>query len=177
MAFLVAGSLTLRDYAGTPAVVRVDGRRVSPRLIMLVANNIQLYGVFLRMAPSAVLDDGLLDVYFFPGRGAVRTLLHWGRLLISRHLDDPEVEMYRAQHIEIKTAHPLPVHVDGEPIGYTPVVIEVIPRALRLMIPLSAPATLFSDAAQHREPQTAWQRVMRRAKDAQSMLKEKSGPR
>ena len=32
--------------------VRVDGHRVSRRMVMLVANNIQLYGIVFRMAPA-----------------------------------------------------------------------------------------------------------------------------
>jgi diacylglycerol kinase (ATP) len=163
LAFVVAAGLTLRDYAGTAAVVRADGRRISRRLIMLVANNIQLYGAFMKMAPHAILDDGLLDVYCFRGRGAARAALHWLRLLLSQHLLDPEVEMYRAQRLEIKTARPLPVHVDGEPIGYTPVVVEVEPLSLNLMVPHGAPPTLFSDAVVSQEPIAPWQRMLRLA--------------
>jgi diacylglycerol kinase (ATP) len=164
LAFVVAAGLTLRDYAGTSAIVRADGRRVSRRLIMLVGNNIQLYGAFMKMAPNAILDDGLLDIYCFRGRGAARTVLHGLRLLLNQHLLDPEVDMYRARRLEIKTARPLPVHVDGEPIGYTPVVVEVEPRSLNLMVPHGAPPTLFSDAAELQEPATPWQRMLRLAK-------------
>ena len=130
LAFVVAAVITLGDYAGTAAIVRADGRRITRRLIMLVANNIQLYGAFLRMAPRAVLDDGLLDIYCFRGRGAARTLLHAIRLLFNRHLQDPEVDIYRARRLEVVAARPLPVHIDGEPIGYTPVVIDVVATGL-----------------------------------------------
>ena len=152
LAFVVAGILTLRDYAGTGAIVKADGKRIRRRLIMLVANNIQLYGAFMKMAPRAVLDDGLLDIYCFRGRGAARTILHTLRLFTSRHLQDPEVDIYRAQRLEIRTARPLPVHVDGEPIGFTPAVIDVIPQALRLLVPPGAPVTLFRGAAVQEEP-------------------------
>jgi diacylglycerol kinase (ATP) len=170
LAFVVAGLLTLRDYAGTSAIVRADGRRVTRRLIMLVANNIQLYGVFFKMAPRAVLDDGLFDIYCFRGRGAGRTLLHGLRILFNRHFVSPEVDAFRARRVEVRTARPLPVHVDGEPIGHTPVVIEVLPRAVKLVVPHSAPATLFSDRddteiAEDAE-ETAWQRMARLAKEA-----------
>jgi diacylglycerol kinase (ATP) len=180
LAFVVAAALTLRDYAGTSALVRADGRRVSRRLIMLVANNIQLYGAFMKMAPRAILDDGLLDIYCFRGRGSARTLLHGLRLLANWHLQDPEVDIYRARQLEIKTARPLPVHVDGEPIGYTPAVIDVVPHSLDLLIPASAPAALFSEpdvvTGGMKEADTPWHRMVRLAKDAQSIIKDLGGP-
>jgi diacylglycerol kinase (ATP) len=143
-AFIMTAFLTARDYAGTSALIRVDGKRVGRRMLMLVANNIQLYGAFMRMAPAAVLDDGLLDVYCFRGSNVVSTALHAARLLLGQHLQDPAVDVYRAQQVEVRAYRALPVHVDAEPIGYTPVTIDVMPRALRLVTPRSTPATLFS---------------------------------
>jgi hypothetical protein len=96
-------------------------------------------------------------------------------LFFSRHLQDPQVDIYRAHRIEVKTGRPLPVHVDGEPIGYTPVVIETVPRALRLLVPPSAPSSLFVNGAEWLHPETPWDWVSRMARDAQSVLKEMSG--
>jgi diacylglycerol kinase family enzyme len=35
--------------------------------------------------------------------------------------------------------------VDAEPIGVTPIDVQVVPRALRVIVPQTAPTTLFSD--------------------------------
>jgi diacylglycerol kinase (ATP) len=175
MAFVVATLLTLRDYAGTAAMVRIDGRRVSRRLIMLVANNIQLYGVFMKMAPRAILDDGLLDIYCFKGRGTGRTLLHVLRLLFNWHLQSPEVDVYQARQVEIKTARPLPVHIDGEPIGYTPIVIDVLPRALKLLVPRGAPPTLFLHDNETSEPGAEPLRPMQQDGHGQVTVTTKGG--
>jgi diacylglycerol kinase family enzyme len=37
------------------------------------------------------------------------------------------------------------VHVDAEPIGVTPIDVQVAPCALRVIVPQTAPITLFSD--------------------------------
>lgn len=166
VAFLATGFYLLQHYAGTAAIVRVDGRRIGRRMIMLVANNIQLYGVFVRMAPAAILDDGRLDVVCFQGNSPLRTALHTVRVILGLHIGDPKVEFYQAQRVEIQTYRPLPVHVDGDAIGYTPVIIEVVPRALRLLTPTCAPADLFSDGASTVEPQTPWAWVTHMAHDA-----------
>ncbi len=174
LAFIAAGLVTLRDFAGTRAVVRIDGRRVRQRLIMLVANNIQLYGAFLVMAPRALLDDNRLDIYAFHGRHPLRTFAGALRLLYDRRQKLPEVRTYQARRVEIVTARPLPVHVDGDTIGRTPAVIEVLPAALRLMVPASAPASLFVEGAASAPPESVVDWVSRLARDAQTALSGRS---
>jgi YegS/Rv2252/BmrU family lipid kinase len=174
-ATVVTTFLTLRDFAGTSAVVRIDGHRVSRRMMMLVANNIQHYGIVFRMAQNAVIDDGLLDIYCFQGSGPFRTLAHIGNVLISQHIQDPRVDIYRARRVEIRTYRPLPVQVDGDYIGNTPIVIEVVPRAIDLMVPPSAPASLFTDGTGLLARETAWAWMIRRAREVQIAFKARSG--
>ena len=103
-AFALSGFLMLRDFAGHALFAcRIDGHPVSRRMLMLVANNIQLYGIIFRMAQHAVIDDGCFDLYGFRGDSPWRTLLHAVRLLANRHIDDPAVDIYRARRLEITT--------------------------------------------------------------------------
>lgn len=175
LGFIVAGFLLLRDFAGTSAIVRVDGQRVSRRMLMLVASNIQLYGIFFTVAPNAALDDGRLDVLCFQGIHPARGLVHLARLIFRQHTRNPEVDFYRAERVEIRTHRPLPVHVDGDCIGNTPVILEVVPRALKLMVPRSAPASLFVDGTGAAQPETAWDWFIRRAREAHSAIRQRSG--
>lgn len=174
-AFIVTAFLTARDFAGTRALVRVDGHRISRRMVMLVANNIQLYGVFFKMASTAILDDGWLDVYCFQGRGFPRMLLHAARLLLGRHIQDPQVDIYRARQIEVNTSIPLPVHVDGDYIGYTPVVMQVVPHALKLLVPPCAPLSLFAEGREIEEEESTWEWMIRKARNAQFAIRVRSG--
>jgi diacylglycerol kinase (ATP) len=165
MAFLVAGLLTLGAYRGHQVTLRVDGHRSRRRVIMLEANNIQLYGVWLKIAPRAVIDDGWLDVYCFQGRGMLHTLMHGVRLLFGQHLQDPDVDFYRARRIEISSKRRLPVHGDGDVVCFTPATIRVLPRALRLLVPAGAPSDLFLDGAAVTDVRPHWQWVTRLARD------------
>jgi len=38
---------------------------------------------------------------------------------------------------------PLPIHADGDFLGYTPAIIEVVPQSLTVIVPTSAPSNLF----------------------------------
>jgi len=143
-AFILSALHVLRHYAGTRVELIVDGRRVPPRrMVLAVASNMELYAGFLHISPDARLDDGLLDFSCFHGDRWFDTIYHGLIILLRRHVRDPRVSMYRARMVEINTARPLPVHIDAEPFGATPAHIKVVPRALRLIIPPTAPASIL----------------------------------
>lgn len=171
-AFALAGFLLLRDFAGAPVRLRFDGHLVNRRALMLVANNIQLYGIIFRMAQHAMIDDGYFDIYGFRGEKPWRALLYAVRLLLNQHIGDPNVDIYRARKLEITGARPMPVQIDGDFIGETPAVIECLPRVLRLVVPTAAPTTLFTQAAsrgESKESPVEW--MQRVARDVQHAIR------
>jgi diacylglycerol kinase family enzyme len=51
------------------------------------------------------------------------------------HLPHPKAELLRGATVAVDADEPLPVELDGEQPGTTPVRFEVVPRALRLRVP------------------------------------------
>ena len=51
------------------------------------------------------------------------------------HLPHPKATLLRGARVEVDAPKPLPVELDGEQPGTTPVSFEVVPRALRLRVP------------------------------------------
>lgn len=119
----------MRTY---PLRLTVDGERhdVTPNLVGIA--NTPTFGGGMRIAPSADLSDGLLDVVLL-GPSARSTML---RLLPRAgrggHIGHPEVRVLRGSRVEIDADESFRVDVDGEEVGRTPIVIESAPGALRL---------------------------------------------
>jgi diacylglycerol kinase (ATP) len=175
LAHFVTTFMTLAYWRGTSARLRIDGHPIARRIVMLTASNIQLYGLSWRLAENAKIDDGLLDVYGFLGSSAFRTFRHGIKVPFARHIDDPEVEIYRARRIEIRTSRRLAVSVDGDYVGETPVVIEILPKALNILAPPGAPASLFVDPeGLAPPPQSLWDSMKGMARDVQTAIKERS---
>jgi diacylglycerol kinase (ATP) len=146
LAFVIAGIVVIREFAGTKVQVTIDGCEVNRRAVLVVASNAQLYAGIVRLATQARLDDGLLDVLIFKGQGFPAILRHIFSVLTKRHLRDPEVEYYQARRVEISAAKPLSVHADDEPFTTTPVEIGIVPGALRVVVPKALPPGLFTDS-------------------------------
>jgi YegS/Rv2252/BmrU family lipid kinase len=138
----LAQSLVMR---GVRTTVVVDGRAYRHRLLMLIVSNAQLYGPNWDLAPQAQLDDGWLDVYLFKGTNTLDTFRHLFTLMTGKQKVDPQIESYRAREVSVLPDRPLPLHLDGDPSGTTPVNIRVAPRALQVVVPRWSPNALFAD--------------------------------
>lgn len=144
--YAVSGLSLALSFVGTRSTLVIDGQVVQRRVLMVVISNIQLYGGGLfKLAPAAHLDDGHLDVFVFRGHGTAATFHHFFSLLTQYHMQDPQMNHYRARRIEIYPDRPLAVQVDGDARGQTPLSVEVVPHALKVLVPPSTPASLFQN--------------------------------
>jgi YegS/Rv2252/BmrU family lipid kinase len=123
-------------YQPSEVRIELDGDRTIERKALLVAvANGPFMGPGLPAAPEASLDDGLFDV---------RVFLHDTKAELARDLtsiasghrpDERHTLTERASRVRITSPRPLPVRVDAEDLGSTPVVFEIRPRALAVVAP------------------------------------------
>jgi diacylglycerol kinase family enzyme len=134
------------QYRGTPMTIVIDDQPpLRHRALMVLISNIQLYAGIVRPSPEARVDDGLLDICIFRGKSFAYTASHFISIALGRAAQNPQLINLRGRHIRVSARQPTAVHVDAEPIGITPIDVQVVPRALRVIVPQAAPAALFSD--------------------------------
>lgn len=141
--WFISSLLVTFDFRGIPATIETDDGIIEERIIVAVASNGQLYGRIWRMAPEAKMDDGLLDVGVMVGHQWWETLRHGVALSLGRHIKNPKFHLHHTKHLSLATKHPMPVHVDAETIGTTPIEVEIVPAALRIIVPQNVPQRLF----------------------------------
>jgi YegS/Rv2252/BmrU family lipid kinase len=126
---------TLRAYRPLPATIRVDERvHFSGPITAAVVANGPYYGQGMKIAPTADPHDGVLDLVVLCNLGRVELLRWLPTVYRGRHLANPKVSTARGRTVSIDAPAPLPLHVDGEPCGETPVRVSIRPAALRLRI-------------------------------------------
>jgi len=135
LAYIFTGLSLARKSVGTPVTITIDGEEISRKVLFIEISNVRLYAAILRLAPEAYLDDGLLEITIFKGEGILALVRHFFKMLICRHLCDPQVERYKGKRVRLSATPPLPVHVDGDYLGTTPLECTVLPQALRVIIP------------------------------------------
>lgn len=99
-----------------------------------VANNC-FYGGGMKMAPSASLSDGLLDLVVVGSVARIRFLAEFPKVFAGRHIDGVRVTSEKVQDVQIESTTSLVVYADGDPITELPARIRVLPDALRIIVP------------------------------------------
>jgi diacylglycerol kinase (ATP) len=133
------------QFTGLNSTITVDDQTLNGDYLLINISNCRMWlGGELRLNQSAVLDDGLFELWLFRGR-------HWPRLLsygleVTReeHLNNPDVSVLRCTHVRVATTPPMSYHLDGEPIAETPFTATLHHRALLLLAPDTVPDDLFS---------------------------------
>jgi diacylglycerol kinase (ATP) len=143
--YIAAGVATAATMAGIRTRLCIDDELIYRRSILIVISNSQLYGGMVRIATDARLDDGLLDVAVFAGSGFISVMRTALGVFTGLHVRDPRHSVFLGREIRVETDKPMAIHVDGEPLGTTPLVCEVVPRALTVMIPQKMRPGLFAD--------------------------------
>jgi YegS/Rv2252/BmrU family lipid kinase len=123
-------------WQNTVVAVELDGGvQREGRLHDVIVANGNFHGGGMKLAPDAAQDDGLFDVVTIGDVNKLDFLTTAPKLYSGRYLSHPKVELLRSSTVVIEAAEPLPLEVDGEPIGTTPARFEVVPGALRLRVP------------------------------------------
>jgi diacylglycerol kinase (ATP) len=131
----------LRALVGfVPLDVRIDfpGSDLTPhetKVLLAAVLNSPTYGAGVRLAPGAILDDGLLHVVLIEDIGAFEILKLLPSLISSGELRTSRLKRWQVSKVRLTTRNPTAFHGDGEILGSTPVEIEVLPRAIRVLAP------------------------------------------
>ncbi len=132
--FLQAAVASLLVHQNARVRLRLDQGPVQDLRIRTVAIcNGAYLGGGMRMAPRARPDDGLFEVVMIGDLGRFEGILSLPLLYQGRHDRLAQVRFASARRVEVDTDHPIGVEADGELIGETPAVFEVMPGALQVL--------------------------------------------
>ena len=122
----------LLSYSSPNARIVHDGGSIETRITMLAAANGTTYGGAFRIAPSADIADGMLDLMVAGGLSRAGIIGFIPHVLRGTHIGREGVTTVRTTRIAVETDEPLAVHADGEIIDRAAkrLEVEVLPGAL-----------------------------------------------
>lgn len=126
----------LWTFRPRPFRMTIEGRSASVTPLMVAFANGSQYGNGAAIAPSAVLDDGRLDVVTVGPRSLLSAVRQMPALFSGRVESVEGVRIQRTARVVIEDTEPIRYHVDGEPCeGGTSLEVLVHPAALRVATP------------------------------------------
>ena len=134
MRYNLATIAELRTFEPIPYVLDLDGEEHRFEAMMVAVGNGPSFGGGLRITEGALLDDGLLDVVVIRPMSKTALVRTYPKLFKGTHVHHPEYRHYPARTVTI-AAPGVVAYADGERIGALPLTVEVVPHALRVLVP------------------------------------------
>jgi diacylglycerol kinase (ATP) len=135
LAYALSALNALREPPMARYRLTLDGREVeSEGMTCIVANSGSMGRTGLSLAPGIDVSDGLLDVLVIR-RSDLPALLSLAASLIRGKDTAEPLQRWQAREVAVAADPPQTVTVDGEIVEGTPFAAEVIPRAVRVLVP------------------------------------------
>jgi len=133
-AYTVMGAIlaiNLHHYQGK---LILPDREITGGAPVAIVGNARQTGGGIQVAPRAYIDDGLLDVL------VVRQISPTALLAAARELqqlppDGEYISYWQTPWLEVHPEEAIPVSLDGEPLRFSTVRYEVVPKAIQLILP------------------------------------------
>ncbi len=97
--------------------------------------NLPRYAVGLRIVPEADGTDGRLDVCTFREGSFLSGLMYLGAVIAGQHQGWSDCVTTQVRRLRIESDAAVPFQMDGDPGGYLPIDIRVLPQRLTLVVP------------------------------------------
>ncbi len=124
------------EWQNTLVTVELEGgERREARMHDVIVANGKWHGGAMLLAPHAQPDDGLFDIVLIGDITKVDFMTTAPKIYKGTYLAHPKVDLVRAAALTVDAPERLPIELDGEQVGTTPVRFEVVPGALRVRVP------------------------------------------
>jgi len=129
------GVITARiEYTDCEMSVECDGETVSDTFMEVIVAKGFYDGGGMHVAPNGVLDNGFFEVYTMGEMGLLDTLRNIPKMYQGTQLEHPAVHYRRAKCVTVSAGDRVAVSPDGEVAGVLPATMEVVPKALRVVV-------------------------------------------
>ncbi len=136
LAYLRSAAAALSDLRAYRTTLALDN---SESFMLDLYNVVVAHGRYVGggtlIAPEASIDDGLLDVILIQKRSAPELALLAAQVALGTHLTSDAVIYRRTPQLTVNSKPGMWFNVDGELVGNEPARFEILPRALKFIVP------------------------------------------
>ena len=137
-AFAFHSAVDMLTYSNRVVRIIVDNTydEIASVSTVAVANG-QYFGGGMRVAPSALTDDGAFDIVILGGAPKSQMLSDMKLIYTGEHIEKPNVRVLRGRKVVAvpvaeTRGRAVLIETDGESAGRLPATFEILPRALNL---------------------------------------------
>lgn len=129
---------TLKNFRPFEIEMTIDGETLRERVMMVSIANAPFYGGGMKIAPQAVMDDGLLDICIVKEISMLELLRQFPKVFKGTHIYHPKIIMKSGRRIKMVSDEPREVFADGERVGTLPAECMIGGQTVRVLTPFGS---------------------------------------
>lgn len=135
LSFMLGTATTLLLYRNKELEVIIDEETViKDKMSLVVVANGKYFGGSMKVAPDAVLDDGLFDVIIFGDLSKPDFIRSFPLVYEGRHMSHPKLRLIRGSKVKVTSGGTALLELDGEIPGHDDVEFTIMEKALKLLV-------------------------------------------
>lgn len=131
--YIVAAILEVLRLKRPTASLRVNGSEQEGILVFALGSLTRYTGAGMKIAPEAVLDDGLIDLLLVRNPSRFEILKVLPKVFGGDHMGHPELEYRQVNEFSIASKTPGVLNLDGETYGERNCSVRVLPRRIEIL--------------------------------------------
>jgi len=124
---------SLFSYSVTKVTILLDNEKITSDIFSMSVGICQYNGGGMKQAPDALPDDGLFDMTLIKPIGKFKIIRNIIKLFDGSFTRLPEVSTFRSSKIIIHSEPRMFLEADGESLGHTPFVFNILPQSLNVV--------------------------------------------
>lgn len=133
IAYWLAAAIQLGDMPEFDLSLTADGREECIRCLGFWLANGRYTGGGFPVAPDALLDDGMLDLVVVPSMPVLELFAAGVDFTLIGPQESSRLMTLRTAELTLKTATPIPLSIDGDPVDCDALECHVLRHALRII--------------------------------------------
>ena len=133
MSYVVNILSSLFVYTSTKVTILLDSEKIISDILSMSVGICQYNGGGMKQAPDALPDDGLFDLTLIKPIGKFKIIRNIIKLFDGSFTRLPEVSTFRSSKIIIHSEPPMFMEADGESLGHTPFVFNILRQSLNVV--------------------------------------------
>lgn len=114
--------------------LQLDDTAIALNVYGIAIANGRFVGGGFPIAPSAVINDGLLEITAIPILPTMELMAAGLNFTLGRDPSDDRLETFQSRKVHVFAEPNLPFSIDGEPLAAVEATFELVPRALRVVV-------------------------------------------